>query len=688
MGGLASADTAGKAQASPDLGLGPIAQGEAEYRRLANALPQIVWTCDPEGRLEWVNDRWIELTGLSLEQTLNNKGALSVVHSDDLEELSRRWGEALATSTPCELEYRVRTRMGEYRWHLARSAPLRDVTQRITRWVAAAFDIHDHRQAEDALRVAEAELRQSEARARARADELAALMDAVPAAVWIARDPGCKELHGNRTGREILKVGEEQNLSKSADDPAATRHFEIFVDGVQLAPADLPLQRAARGEEVRNFDEEVHFNDGQVKHLYGSAVPLRDPTGATRGAIGAFVDVTRLKQAESAMRDADRRKDEFLALLSHELRNPLGPIITSAQIMQLKGNMPAPDELDVILRQARHLVRLVDDLLDVSRVARGRVTLARRRLELAEVVAKAVEATGPFLEQQHHRLSLSVPPKGLPIDGDEVRLTQVLNNLLTNAARYTPPGGRVAVSGTREGSDVVLRVRDSGVGIDPAQLPRIFEMFEQGARSPDRAAGGLGLGLSLVRSLTALHGGSVSAMSEGLGRGSEFTVRLPAADEAAPLETSTSPSRRQKTRIELARRVLVVDDNRDGAQMIATLLASAGHDVRVANDSSEALLSADTFRPQVAIVDIGLPVMDGYTLGHEMRTRLHDDPPVLIALTGYGQEEDRQRSRRAGFAIHLVKPVDSDLLVHLLDALPNPVARHSTATPSVAAHRD
>jgi PAS domain S-box-containing protein len=673
MDGIASGDVPGATHASLDRELGPPAQGEAEHRRLANALPQIVWTCDPEGRLEWVNDRWIELTGLNLEQTLN-KDALSAVHPDDLDEIGRRWNHALTTFMPCEFEYRVRTRAGEYRWHLARAAPLRDEHRRVSRWVAAAFDIHDHRQAEDALRVAEAELRQSEARARARADELAALMDAVPAAVWIARDPDCKELHGNRAGREMLKVGPEQNLSKTADDPAATSHFDVFVEGVRVAPESLPLQRAARGEEIRNFDEEVHFKDGQVKHLYGSAVPLRDPSGATRGAIGAFVDVTRLKQAEAAMKDADRRKDEFLALLSHELRNPLGPIITSAQIMRLRGNVPAPDELDVILRQARHLVRLVDDLLDVSRVARGRIALAKRRLELAEVVAKAVEATGPFLEQQNHRLSLSIPAKGLPIDGDEVRLTQVVNNLLTNAARYTPPGGDVSVSGAREGTDVVLRVRDTGIGIDPTQLPRIFEMFEQGARGPDRAGGGLGLGLSLVRSLTALHGGSVSATSQGLGCGSEFTVRLPAADEA-PLETRESPYRRQKTRIEVARRVLVVDDNRDGARMIAMLLSSAGHDVRVANDSSEALLAADAFRPHVAIVDIGLPVMDGYTLGNELRSRLHEDPPALIALTGYGQEEDRQRSRKAGFAFHLVKPVDSDLLVRLLDVLPHPTGQ-------------
>jgi signal transduction histidine kinase len=443
------------------------------------------------------------------------------------------------------------------------------------------------------------------------------------------------------------------------------QHLKVFASGVEVPPEELPIQRAARGIELRNHEEEIRFDDGQVVHLYGSAVPLRDPDGSPRGAIGAFVDVTRLKQAEAALREADRRKDDFLALLSHELRNPLAPIVTAAELMQMRGDVATPFEREVILRQAQHMVRLIDDLLDVSRVARGKVTLARVPLELASVVAKAVEATASLFEQRRHQLRLSVAPEGLPVTGDEVRLTQVVSNLLTNAARYTPPGGRIDVSAAREDDEVVLRVRDNGAGIDAALLPNVFEMFVQGTRGADRSEGGLGLGLALVRSLTMLHGGTVSVFSDGPGRGSEFTVRLPASEPrvATPTASVGAPRTAEGTR---RKRVLVVDDNRDGAQMISAVLVGAGHDVQVVADPSHALIVSDSFRPQVAILDVGLPVMDGYALAQALRARSKGEPPVMIALTGYGQSEDKRRSEEAGFSLHLVKPVSAELLLGFL----------------------
>jgi CheY-like chemotaxis protein len=379
------------------------------------------------------------------------------------------------------------------------------------------------------------------------------------------------------------------------------------------------------------------------------------------------VDVTRLKQVEAALREADRRKDEFLALLSHEMRNPLAPILTAAQILKLRADPEAHVDLDVIIRQAKHLVRLVDDLLDVSRLTRGRVALTKQHIELSSIVANAVEATGHLLESRRHRLELAVPTEGLAVEADQVRLTQVLNNLLSNAAHFTPPGGTVTVIGAREGDHVVLRVRDTGRGIDPAVLPNVFEMFMQGERGRGRTEGGLGLGLSLARALTEQHGGTVTAYSEGLGRGSEFSIRLPAARSMRAMPASTRPTS-QPHRRRSGTRVLIVDDNQDVLDTAARLLSLAGYETQTASDPLAALTIASQFRPGIAILDIGLPVMDGYQLARELRARLGDDLPTLIALTGYSQADDRERSREAGFAHHLAKPIDADELLRVLDA--------------------
>jgi signal transduction histidine kinase/DNA-binding response OmpR family regulator len=383
------------------------------------------------------------------------------------------------------------------------------------------------------------------------------------------------------------------------------------------------------------------------------------------GRVGLALENARLYRQT---REAVRARDEFLAMLGHELRNPLAPILTAVELIKMRGDSPARREHQVIERQARHLVRLVDDLLDVSRVTRGKIALRRAAVELGAVVAKAIETASPLIEQRHHRLLVDVAAAGLLVFGDEARLVQVVSNLLTNAAKYTDPGGEIRVRARRAGGEIVLSVADTGAGIPADLLPVLFDAFVQGSRTMDRHAGGLGLGLAIARSLTALHGGSIEAYSEGPGRGSEFVIRLPALDEARPPDPA--PAAVDRPGVDPSR-VLLVDDNADAAAMLADALTANGFVVRVANDPLEALACLSSFQAEAVVLDIGLPVLDGYELAARIR-RQHGPSLRLVALTGYGQSADRARSREAGFDAHLVKPVDLSELVEALHAGASP----------------
>ncbi len=379
------------------------------------------------------------------------------------------------------------------------------------------------------------------------------------------------------------------------------------------------------------------------------------------GQVSVALERARLLQAEREARAhaeaADRRKDEFLAMLSHELRNPLSPIITALHLMRMRAPGVCEKERFILERQVNHLVRLVDDLLDVSRITRGKLELKREPLELHQVVAKALETAGPLIEERRHRLSVAVPSTGLPIFGDEHRLAQVFANLLTNAARYTEPAGDIEVTAERDQTDAILQVRDNGIGIPPEMHQTLFEPFVQGPRGSDRSQGGLGLGLAIVHNLVTLHGGRVRVESAGQGRGSTFVVRLPLRDSVEagamkngqPLLAPSADAGRT--------RVLLVDDNRDAVEGLAELLATVGYETRVTFDPAAALRLASDFAPDVALIDIGLPVMDGYELAQRLRELPGLSQLRLIAVTGYSQPSDRQRSAAAGFSRHLVKPV-------------------------------
>jgi signal transduction histidine kinase len=390
--------------------------------------------------------------------------------------------------------------------------------------------------------------------------------------------------------------------------------------------------------------------------------------------LSAIADITDRKRAEKARLDelsaADRQKNEFLAMLGHELRNPLAPMRNAVHLVQMPGADPAvvARAHDVLERQLQQMVRLVDDLLDVSRIVEGRIELRRTRLDLAEAIARGREIAHPLLDLRRHRLQVALPAEPVVVDGDLVRLAQVVANLLTNAAKYSVDPARIWVTLAREGGEAVLRVRDEGVGMAPELVPRVFDLFVQGDSPLARTHGGLGIGLTLVQRAVELHGGSVAAVSAGPGRGSEFTVRLPlapAADAGAP-ETAGRPEPRGEWR---PRRVLVVDDNVDAADSTALIVARAGHSVHCVYDGRAAIEDAAAFRPHVVVLDIGLPDMPGYAVAAALRA-LPGPRAVIIALTGYGQESDRERSREAGIDRHLTKPAEPELLLSLIERAP------------------
>ncbi|HTI39046.1 MAG TPA: ATP-binding protein [Vicinamibacterales bacterium] len=396
--------------------------------------------------------------------------------------------------------------------------------------------------------------------------------------------------------------------------------------------------------------------------------PTFDAEGAVDGIAVVAFDVTALATARRSAEEANRAKDEFLAMLGHELRNPLAPILTALQLLRLRGVQAGERERTIIERQVRHLVGLVDDLLDISRITRGKVRLSPVAAELSEAVAKGIELASPLLEQHQHDLVIDVPTRGFGVVADPDRLAQVVSNLLTNAAKYTPPNGQIRVSAALDEGEVVLRVRDTGIGIDPGMLPRVFDLFTQDGQAIDRAQGGLGLGLAIVRSLITLHGGSVVAASEGRGRGSEFIVRLP---HVSLLETSAPSDEGGEAGapVPSGLRVLIVDDNEDAAMMLSEALSHSGHQTAIAFDGPAALETASRLKPDVALLDIGLPVMDGFELARQIRSN-HDLASMrLIAVTGYGQEHDRQRAHAAGFDAHLVKPVDIVQVTELIAQL-------------------
>lgn len=443
-------------------------------------------------------------------------------------------------------------------------------------------------------------------------------------------------------------------------------------EGLRVDGATVPLEVSVSMSEAngRRFWTVLARDTSERRKIQEQRERLLLEQSARREAETARA-ITEMDAREKArlfaeLRESERRKDEFLAMLSHELRNPLAPIRHVLQLVRQSGADIAAAVLEnwpIIERQVEHLVRLVDDLLDVSRISRGKVTLQLENTTLAEILKRAIESTAPLIESRGHQLETRLPAETLALNADPVRLVQVFANLLNNAAKYTPAGGRITVDACREGATAVVRVRDTGVGIPDHMLNCVFDLFTQNARTLDRSDGGLGIGLTLVREMTRLHGGEVEARSTGPGLGSEFIVRLPLATAPAAAAAPTPAAATDKP---TGRAILLVDDNHDSAATLARLLKRFGHQVRTASSGPDALACLEDFRPEVIILDIGLPGMDGYELAQRLRADRRFLHTTLVALTGYGSAEDRSRSRAAGFHAHLVKPVDFQALCDLL----------------------
>jgi PAS domain S-box-containing protein len=450
-----------------------------------------------------------------------------------------------------------------------------------------------------------------------------------------------------------------------ADTPQPNRSWlDAYIDPDDHERVLAAIQDAVREKKTFQLEHRVLRVDGTLGWVFSRAIPILGPDGEIAEWLGAASDITARKEAENALREADQRKDEFLATLSHELRNPLAPLRNGLQLMRLQGDRPNPRAHDIMERQLNHLVRLVDDLLEMSRITRGLLELRRERVELATILRNAVETSNPVVQAGGHRLDVSLPGETLWLEGDPVRLTQVLGNLLNNAAKYTDNGGTIALSARREGDAAVISVRDNGCGITATGLERIFEMFSRGVHAGPRSQGGLGIGLTLSRRLAEMHGGTIEARSEGEGRGSEFIVRIPLAEASARTVDATPAAARLP-----AIRILVVDDNQDAAASLGMLLETLGAEVDVVNDGPSAIQAFAAKTPSVIILDLSMPLMDGYDVARAVRTRFPERRPIIIALTGRGQPEDRRKAREVGIDHHLVKPAEFATLLALLSGI-------------------
>ncbi len=497
---------------------------------------------------------------------------------------------------------------------------------------------------------------------------LQAIMEATPVGISFSRDPRGQHMTGNPAALAQFELMPGDKFSASETDRCSNRPMRFFCAGQAITEQELPLQRAVAEQRViPPMELEIELPSGRRWIAQASGAPILDNQGQVVGGVMVTVDITERKEFEKKLKDADRRKDEFLAMLAHELRNPLAPIRTGLQILRLaRDDRGALEKATSMMeRQLRHMIRLIDDLLDLSRISRGKIELRKSPVDLATILQHAVETSRPVIAKSGHELTISLPAEPILVEADVTRLAQAFANLLNNAAKYTENGGRISLTAERCDEDVVVRVKDNGIGIPSHMLTRVFDMFTQVDGLSKKAQGGLGIGLSLVKALVEMHGGSVEAHSDGPGQGSELVVRLKTL-AARELE---DPPPEGPMKASARRRLLIVDDNVDAATSLSMLTEILGHEVRTAHDGLEALDVAAAFRPELILLDIGMPKLNGYDTCRRIREESWGRNIVIAALTGWGQDGDRCQSRAAGFNHHLVKPVDPLMLRKLLASL-------------------
>ncbi|HYQ91509.1 MAG TPA: PAS domain S-box protein, partial [Candidatus Competibacteraceae bacterium] len=630
--------------------------------RLARAIleqaTEAIIVCDPEGRIMRASHKAYELVGKTLQgQSFFDVFSLKLDSDEPLpwQVRSRCRGKAAVASLLdwCQAQRHFQQDMtlihpdGQVRFLLLSAAPLYNDDQAMLGCVITLTDISTRKRIEESLRESELRFRQ-----------FAENSDDV---LWISNPRENKLLY--------VSPAYERLWGRSCESLYA--NFEDWIEAIHPEDRDRVRSCFYRLVEQGKYDEQYRVvrPDGSIHWIRDRGFPIKDDSGRIYRVAGIAEDITERKQSEEALCEADRRKDDFLAVLAHELRNPLAPIRNAVTILRHQGTPELRLQWcrDVIDRQVDQMARLLDDLLDVSRITRGKLELRKERVELAAVVRQALETSRPPIEAAGHELTIAMPAEPLFLEADSIRLAQVFSNLLNNAAKYTEHGGHIWLTAEQIGSEARISVKDTGIGIPTDQLLHIFEPFMQMRASLGRSQGGLGIGLTLVQQLVRMHGGRIEARSAGAGQGSEFIVYLPLAIEAPATAASTDSTGQESAPTRL--RLLVADDNKDAATSLSLLLQMTGHEVAIAYDGLEAVDKAATFRPDVVLLDLGMPKLDGYEAARRIRAQPWGKEMILIAVTGWGQDGDRRRTQEAGFDYHLVKPVDPDVLEKLLAEL-------------------